>query len=190
MEPHISIIVARAKDQGIGCSDGLPWRIPEELKYFKNQTKNKPVIMGRKTFESIINEFGAPLEQRTNIVVSRSERNYKDAISCLSLEEAIEEAKRVAIETNANELFVIGGSELFKQALPLAERVYLTRIDGETTGKKGAFKKANAWLKDEWIPTHLKPVSSETKFLEEKFTERQVECIFEVLEKTELPRAS
>lgn len=178
MKPKTSIIVARAKDQGIGCSEGLPWRISEELKYFKNKTMGKPIIMGRKTYESILDEFGSPLPGRENIVVSRSGFSHPKAITCTSLQEAIETAQKIASKNNKEELFVIGGSELFKQSLPLADKVYLTEIGMECTARK-----ANAWLENKDIPDYLETISSEEKLLEEKLTKTQVKCEFKVMEK-------
>ena len=126
----INIIVAVAgKKRVIGKKGGLPWYIPQELKRFKEITMGHPIIMGRKTHESI----GRVLSGRTNIVISR-EPNYK-ALGCIvvhSLDEALRVAQGKPFENE--EVFVIGGGEIYKQALPLADKLYLTYIDKEIKG--------------------------------------------------------
>lgn len=121
---RVSIISAIAtSDRAIGKNNKLLWNIPEDLRHFKKTTAHHPVIMGRKTFESI----GRPLPGRLNIIVTR-DRNYA-AEGCAithSLEDAIARAAR---EDN-EEIFVIGGAQLYAQALPIAERLYLTLVDG------------------------------------------------------------
>ncbi len=121
----ISIIVAIAgKKRVIGKKGSLPWYIPQELKRFKEVTMGHSIIMGRKTHESI----GKPLPGRTNIVITH-EPDYK-ALGCIvvhSLDEALKEAQD-------DEIFVIGGGEIYKQALPLATKLYLTYIDKEIEG--------------------------------------------------------
>ncbi len=118
----LSLIVAMSENRVIGVNNGLPWNIPEDLKRFRAITVGHPMIMGRKTFESI----GRVLPQRTNIVVTR-DRNFRveGGGVCHSLEEAIDWAKR---SPGAEEIFVIGGSEIFRLALPLANRLYLTEV--------------------------------------------------------------
>jgi dihydrofolate reductase len=124
----ISLITSLgARTRLIGRDSTLPWRIPDDLKRFKQITLGHPVIMGRKTYESI----GRPLPGRTNIVVTRSQDFYADEVEIArSLNDAIEKAR--AIEPN--EIFVIGGGEIFKQALPLADKLYLTLIDDDSEG--------------------------------------------------------
>lgn len=175
LEPKISVIVARASDTGIGCSEGLPWHIPEELKYFKKHTLGKPVIMGRRTFESIIDQFGKPLPGRKNIVVSRSGYQHEGIDVFSNLDDAIKSAISEAQAKNLSEIFVIGGSEIFKQALPKADRLYLTEIDGK-------FKTANAFLPNEFIKDFVLD-SSETKELVETNSNRTVKCDFQILHK-------
>jgi dihydrofolate reductase len=127
MSPVISIIVAIAKNNVIGANNQLIWHISEDLKRFKTLTTGHHIIMGRRTFESI----GKPLPNRTNIIVSRNKEYVADGcIVVASLEEALTESAR------DSEVFIIGGGELYRQALPLAHKLYLTRVhksfDGDT----------------------------------------------------------
>lgn len=115
----VSIIVAMDEGNGIGKDNALLCHLPNDLKWFKQNTLHKPVLMGRKTFESI----GRPLPNRRNIVVSRSKNIFPEGISCFtSLQEAITDVKDCA------EVMVIGGAEIYVQTLPDAQRLYLTRI--------------------------------------------------------------
>lgn len=129
----LAIIVAAAKNGVIGNNNQLPWHLPQDLKYFKSVTLGKPVIMGRKTYESI----GRPLPGRTNIVVTRSSDWQADGVVVVnSLEQALSEAHRV-IESSAlpaTEAMVIGGAEIYRSALPLVDRIYLTRVDVDVDG--------------------------------------------------------
>lgn len=119
----VSLIVAAAENNVIGKDGAMPWHIPEDLKRFKTLTMGKPCVMGRKTFESILTQLGKPLPGRTSIVVSRSGFIYESATTCPSLESALEKAKETA-----DEIMIIGGAQIYEQALPLAQRIYLTRI--------------------------------------------------------------
>lgn len=123
----VSAIVALGKDSIIGKGSELLWRIPDDLARFKKITIGHPVIMGRKTFESI----GRPLPKRPNIIITR-DKSF-EAESCLvthSIEDAIEEARDLDYE----EIFIIGGGEIYKQALPQTDKLYLTLIDDEKNG--------------------------------------------------------
>lgn len=130
----LAIIVAAAKNGVIGSNNQLPWHLPQDLKYFKSVTLGKPVIMGRKTYESI----GRPLPGRTNIVVTRSPdwAAGNGVIVTNSFESAVAEARQlVAGQVQPiSEIMVIGGAELYRTALQFADRVYLTRIDIEPKG--------------------------------------------------------
>lgn len=119
----ISLVVAMTEARVIGIENRLPWSIPEDLKRFKKITSGHPIIMGRKTFESI----GRPLPQRTNIIITR-QRDYRaeGTVSCFSLQEALDWAAKAP---GADEIFVIGGGEIFREALPLADRIYLTQVE-------------------------------------------------------------
>ncbi len=121
--PSIALIVAVAANGVIGRDNQLPWHIPEDLKWFKENTLGKPVIMGRKTWDSI----GRPLPKRPNIVVTRqTDWRAEGAHAAHSLDEALALAAKLAPE--AAELMVIGGNALFAEALPRAGRLYLTEI--------------------------------------------------------------
>jgi dihydrofolate reductase len=126
----LSMIVAMSENRVIGVENRLPWHIPEDLKRFKQITKGHPIIMGRKTYESI----GKPLPGRTNIVITRN-KDYRaeGIISCSSLEDALDWATKAP---GSDEIFVIGGAEIFKSCLANADRIYLTLVkwpfDGDT----------------------------------------------------------
>ncbi|WP_210397138.1 dihydrofolate reductase [Motiliproteus sediminis] len=128
---RLAAIVAQAQNRVIGNRNRLPWHLPEDLKYFKSVTLGKPIIMGRKTFESI----GRPLPGRTNIVVTRDPAYQRDGIEVVhSLDQAIERAEQVALINGGDEALVIGGAELYAQALPRIERLYLTQVHDEVEG--------------------------------------------------------
>jgi dihydrofolate reductase len=117
----ISFIVAASENNVIGKDNQLPWHLPADMKYFKNQTWAMPVVMGRKTFEAL----GKPLEGRTNIVITRKTDWNPGGVEIVhSIDQAIVEATKL----DAKEIFIIGGAEIFSAALPSADRIYLTRI--------------------------------------------------------------
>jgi dihydrofolate reductase len=116
----ISIVVATGKNNAIGIDNQMPWHLPADLRYFKDLTTGHPVIMGRKTFESI----GKPLPNRRNIVISRiSSLKIEDCEVVSSLEEAI------ALCDPKKEIMIIGGSSIYELALPKAHRIYRTLVD-------------------------------------------------------------
>lgn len=124
----ISLIVAIAKNNVIGLDNDLPWHYPQDLKYFKQMTLNKTVLMGSKTFTSIVNRLSKPLPKRDNIVVTRNKsfaypgvKVVHDLISFLE-------------EPHEEEIFVIGGKEIYELSLPYADRLYITHIDKEYNG--------------------------------------------------------
>lgn len=123
----ISIIAAMDQKRGIGKNNKLPWHIPVDLKRFRKLTLGHPVIMGRKTYESI----GRPLPNRLSIIVSRNIEyrvsNIENVIIAASLEEAI----KVAKQKDQTEVFVIGGGQIFAQALPMVDKLYLTLVKGD-----------------------------------------------------------
>jgi dihydrofolate reductase len=127
--PRVSMIAAMSQNYVIGKNNKLPWHIPEDMKHFRDITRGHAVIMGRKTYESM----GKPLPNRINIVISRN-TNYstEGCVVVQSLEKAIEEAKR----SEAEEIFIIGGAEIYQLGLEIADRIYLTIIhqnfDGDT----------------------------------------------------------
>ncbi len=117
----LSLITAASENNVIGRKNDLPWHLPAELKYYRSQTINKPNIMGRKTHEAI----GRPLPKRRNIVISRDPAYKAEGCdTATTLEQAIE----IARQDNPEEAFVIGGAEIYKIALPLIDRLYLTRV--------------------------------------------------------------
>ena len=134
----LSLIVATAHNNVIGRNNELPWHLPQDLKYFKSVTLSKPIIMGRKTFESI----GKPLPGRTNIVVTRQKNwNFAGVLVAKSVEEALEIGQQFRAEQNSltDEIMVIGGAEIYRHALAIADRVYLTKIDAKVDGGDAFF---------------------------------------------------
>lgn len=130
----LSIIASMSINRVIGVDNKLPWHIPAELKYFKTITLNKPIIMGRNTYESI----GRPLPQRINIVISKNP-NYaphENVITCTSLEKAIEIAsEKIGILDKGNkEIFIIGGASLYNQSIESVNKLYLSYIQQEYDG--------------------------------------------------------
>jgi dihydrofolate reductase len=127
MKP-LTIIAAMTKDRVIGKANGLPWRVPEDLKHFKTSTQGHAIIMGRKTFESV----GVALPRRRNIVVTRQTIDVPGIETTHTLEEAIALAR-----TTDAEPFIIGGGELYRAAMPLATKLSITwidrKIEGDTT---------------------------------------------------------
>jgi len=126
MQPRISIVVALAeKDRGIGDGPNLLFRISEDMQRFKKLTSHHPVIMGRKTYESI----GRPLPNRNNIVITRNAYwpHPAEVASYQSLTKALAYAKTL----HSDEIFIIGGGEIYKEALPLVDRLYLTIVHAD-----------------------------------------------------------
>ena len=128
---RVAMIVAQAQNRVIGRDNKLPWYLPGDLKYFKQATLGKPIVMGRKTFDSI----GKPLPGRLNIVITRDQRYQSDGVKVVhSLQEAIELAESQALIDGAEELMIIGGEQIYAQALSLAERLYITQVHAEVEG--------------------------------------------------------
>ncbi len=127
IKPKISIIAALAKNRVIGGGNTMLWHIKEDFKRFKEITSGHPVIMGRKTFESI----GRPLPMRTNIVISRDAKQVADGVVMAS---SLEEAILNAAVIDEHEVFIIGGGQIYKEALPLADKLYLTLVDLDVAG--------------------------------------------------------
>ena len=127
----ISLIAAIDKNGVIGADGDLPWNIPSDLKKFKAITSYKPIIMGRKTWDSI----GRPLPNRDNIVISRNKNlNLEGAILTSSPEEAIMIAKQRAKENGADEIMIIGGGYIYNEFINLSDRLYITEVDIEVEG--------------------------------------------------------
>lgn len=124
---RLSLVVAASENNVIGKDNKLLWHLPNDLKFFKNTTWGMPVIMGRKTFESV----GKPLPGRTNIVITRQEGwNSEKVIVVKSMDEAIEQSSSI----DAREAYIIGGGEIYKQSMDLADRIYITRVHAELEG--------------------------------------------------------
>ena len=147
----IALVVAMAENRVIGKDNQLIWRLPADLKFFKNLTTGHPIIMGRKTFESI----GKPLPNRTNIVITR-QQDF-EAEGCLvahSLSEALMMAQQMD-----SDIFVIGGAEIYKQAMFLADTIYLTEVHHEFEGDT-FFPEIDTLL---WIETDRKEHQADEK---------------------------
>ena len=135
MSVHLTLgPVARARNGVIGRDAELPWRLRTDLRRFRALTLGKPVIMGRKTWESLP-PGNRPLRGRLNVVLSRQpEYEAEGAVVCADFAEALDIAREHAAEDGVDEVCVIGGADLFALALPRAHRIYLTEIDGEPGG--------------------------------------------------------
>lgn len=120
----ISLIAAMDKNRLIGRENGLPWHLPADFAHFKKVTMGKPVVMGRKTYESI----GKALPGRLNIVISRGGFKVGDAVVVSDIEQALDAAG------NVEEVMIIGGASFYKQMIDRADRMYLTRVDAECEG--------------------------------------------------------
>ncbi|HEX4297210.1 MAG TPA: dihydrofolate reductase [Devosia sp.] len=131
MSVAVALIAAVAANGVIGSGNAIPWYLPSDFAHFKRMTRGKPLIMGRKTFESI----GRPLPGRTNIIVSRQEGYQPDGVIVISsLEAALEHAQSIANDDRANEVMIGGGAEIYSQALPIADRLYITHVGLEPVG--------------------------------------------------------
>ena len=127
----VAMVVAMSRNRVIGVDNQLPWYLPEDLKFFKRITLGKPLVMGRKTFESI----GRPLPGRLNIVVTRSHDFQHEGVRvCHDLASALALADQQATIDGAEEIAVIGGGEIFRHAMPSASRLYLTEVDVDIAG--------------------------------------------------------
>lgn len=121
----VSIIVAIAQNGTIGDKNSLLWHIKEDMRFFRTTTSGHPVIMGRKTFESLGSK---PLPKRTNIVITRADREFEGALTAHSLQEAI----RMAGEDE--EIFIMGGAQIYREALAVADRMYITHVERDYEG--------------------------------------------------------
>jgi len=122
--PFISLIVAAAENNAIGKNNQLLWHLPNDLRFFKQTTSGHPIIMGRKTYESV----GKPLPNRRNIIVTRQSGYTVDGAEVVhSLEEAL-------ARCDGDEVFIVGGADIYRQAMPIAKRIYLTRVHADVEG--------------------------------------------------------
>jgi dihydrofolate reductase len=127
----VTFVVAAADNGVIGRNGQLPWRMPTDLKRFRKLTMGKPVVMGRKTYESL----RKPLDGRDNIVVTRQTDFTAPGIHvAVGIEQALALARRLGEARNADEIAVIGGAEIFRAALPFADRIYLTIVNARPEG--------------------------------------------------------
>ncbi len=139
-------IAAMAENRVIGMDNKLPWHIKSEWDYFVRMTKFKPIIMGRKTFESL----GKPLKDRANIIITRDASYKRDGIIVTtSLDKALEIAKKIADETKQEEIMIGGGEEIYRLTLPITDRLYLTEVHLKPEGD--AF--FPEFDKSEWVET-------------------------------------
>ena len=154
---HISAVVAMSENGCIGKDNELPWYIPEDLKRFKALTLGKPVIMGRKTFESIYNRLGKPLPGRTNIVISRSDfvapedktGTHSPVIACKTIEDALAAAHNIVEDSDIDDIIIGGGAQIYELAMPYTSRVFLTEVHAVVNGD--AF--LPVFNKEEWTET-------------------------------------
>lgn len=128
----ISLIVAASTNNAIGKDNQLLWHLPNDMKFFKYTTWGMPVVMGRKTYEALA---GEPLPGRFNFVITR-QRDWKPTNDKATVTPSLEHALKEAAATDCKETFVIGGGEIYKEAMPIADRIYMTRVhatfDGDT----------------------------------------------------------
>lgn len=158
----ISIIAAMDRNRLIGNNNELPWHLPADFAHFKLVTMGKPIIMGRKTFESI----GKPLPGRTNIILSRNPETCFDGATCVN---SIKDAMAAVPDTE--EMMIIGGSAIYKMLLPQVDRMYLTYVDGDFEG-------------DAWFPEFDKTLWSEKESVVRQADEKNLyDCRFVTLEK-------
>lgn len=145
----LSSISAMAENRAIGKDNNLLWHIPKDFQHFKRTTMGKPMVMGRKTFESL----PGVLKGRTHIVITRGDYTHEEATSVKSLEDAIALGKNLAEKDGQDEIFIIGGGEIYRQSMPLIDRIYLTVVHKNYNGD--TFFPEFDW--DEWH------ISEETK---------------------------
>ncbi|MEM7228954.1 MAG: dihydrofolate reductase [Planctomycetota bacterium] len=138
----IALIVAASENNVIGRAGDLPWHLPDDLKRFKAATSGHVIIMGRKTFASV----GKPLPNRTNIVITRNTTfTADDVLVCHSLDDALNAAREHTADDN-DEVFIVGGEALYREALPRAQRMYLTRVHAIVEGDTHFPRLDEAWI--------------------------------------------
>ncbi len=163
----ISLIWAMAENGVIGRDNTLPWRLPDDMKHFMNVTMGKPVLMGRKTFESM----KSPLPGRTNIVMTRDTTWFREDVRVVrSLDEGLAIAEQQALIDGRDELMVIGGADVYRLALPRASRLYVTHVHASPEGDV-FFPEINL---EEW-----RQVASERHEADEKHTAAFTVAVYE-----------
>ena len=127
----VAVVVAVADNGVIGRGNALPWDLPDDLQHFKRTTLGRPIIMGRKTYESI----GRPLPGRLNIILTRDTNWRAEGVTtACSMPDAIDIAESQALVDGADSVMVIGGAEIYRQAMPIASRAFVTRVHGNVSG--------------------------------------------------------
>jgi len=141
----VSLIVAASANEVIGADGALPWHLPGDMRRFRELTTGHVVVMGRLTYQSILDRLGHPLTGRTSVVVSRTlgDPGYPGVLVAGSVPEALALAGRLAAEAGDTEFFVAGGESVYRDALPAAGRVYLTRVHGQVAGDRA--------MPDDWL---------------------------------------
>jgi len=128
---RVALVVAVAENGVIGKGGKLPWHISSDLKFFRAVTMDKPIVMGRKTFDSI----GKPLDGRDNIVITRNKEFSANGVHVVpGIDEALELARKKAEERSCDEISIIGGAQIYKLTLPFADVIYLTEVHTEPEG--------------------------------------------------------
>lgn len=161
MTNRLSLICAFANDRVIGRGNDLPWHIPEDLEYFKNLTKGHPIVMGRKTYDSILmRRNGKPLPHRPHYVVTGKDlKNLPDGVSTYpDLQSATEKAK---VDYPVAEIFIIGGASIYQQSINLVDRMYLTIIDLKVDGGDAFFPDFN---RTDWVEISRTDIDSPIPF--------------------------
>jgi len=150
----IVLIAAVAENRVIGREGEMPWHYSEDLKYFKRTTTGHPVIVGRRTYEAVVDALGEPFPGRTSVVLSSQSLDLPDgAVLANSVEEAVERAAADAEERGVGTAYVAGGGRVYEQFLPLANRLVLTEIHDTYEGDT----RFPAWDDDEWVETERDP---------------------------------
>lgn len=127
----MSLIVAVSRTGVIGLDNKLPWHLPDDLQYFKSVTMGKPLVMGRKTYDSI----GRPLPGRTNIVITRDVSWCAPGVEvATSLDDALSLARKACADSGVDEVMVIGGEQIYRMTIAVADRLYVTEVDTEIAG--------------------------------------------------------
>ena len=150
----LSMIVAHANNRIIGKDNDMPWHLPADLAYFKKTTLGKPVVMGRKTYESI----GRPLPGRQNIVISRDENYHAEGVDTVT---SVEQA--LAMAGNVEEVMVIGGGAIYTHCLPAADRLYITHINADINGDTQfpSYDTSKKWQK---ISSEIRPADEKNRY--------------------------
>ncbi len=127
----IALIVAASQNNVIGLDNQLPWHLPEDLQYFKAVTMGKPILMGRKTYDSI----GRPLPGRTNIVLTRDANWSAEGVVVVNdLDSATAASEKACVAAGVDELMIIGGEQIYRKFLPIADKLYLTKVEAVVEG--------------------------------------------------------